>query len=153
MPASILKTISNCPNSRDDVAEFVNVVGTSVIDFHVGDHVAALHELGTPGGTYAEYALVWDWTTFHLGDHGSFEEAATVPMTALMASVGLFSMLEVATGVWAQRSEKPFRYHHVLKGSPSRTLCCRFASVSRGPRGGGLHPTIGTSLWTIKSPK
>ena len=110
MPASILKTISDCPNSGDDVAGFVHAVGANVTDFHIGDRVAALHELGTPGGSYAEYALVWDWTTFHLGDHVSFEEAATVPMAALMAAIGIFGMLEVAAGPWAHRqagSEKP----------------------------------------------
>ena len=110
MPASMLRTISNCPNSGDDVAGFVHAVGANVTDFHVGDRVAALHELGTPGGSYAEYALVWDWTTFHLGDHISFEEAATVPMAALMASLGIFGMLEVAAGPWApvpNDSKKP----------------------------------------------
>ena len=110
MPASMLKTISDCPNSGDDVAGFVHAVGANVTDFHVGDRVAALHELGTPGGSYAEYALVWDWTTFHLGDHVSLEEAATVPMAALMAAIGIFGMLEVAAGPWAQLqagSEKP----------------------------------------------
>ena len=110
MPASMLKTISDCPNSGDDVGGFVHAVGANVTDFHVGDRVAALHELGTPGGSYAEYALVWDWTTFHLGDHVSFEEAATVPMAALMAAIGIFGMLEVAAGPWAHLqagSEKP----------------------------------------------
>lgn len=107
MPTSMLKTISDCPNSGDDVAGFVHAVGSGVTDFHVGERVAALHELGTPGGSYAEFALVWDWTTFHLGDHVSFEEAATVPMAALMASIGLFGMLEVVAGPWI----------HVLAGS------------------------------------
>lgn len=101
MPASMLTTISDCPNSGDDVAGFVHAIGPDVTDFHIGDRVAALHELGTPGGSYAEYALVWDWTTFHLGNHVSFEEAATVPMAALMASLGIFGMLEVASGPWA----------------------------------------------------
>ena len=110
MPSSMLKTISDCPNSGDDVAGFVHAVGTNVADFHVGDRVAALHELGTPGGSYAEYALVWDFTTFHLADHVSFEEAATVPMAALMAALGVFGMLEVAAGPWTPihaDSEKP----------------------------------------------
>ncbi|MCJ1449814.1 hypothetical protein MMC28_000142 [Mycoblastus sanguinarius] len=110
MPASMLKTISHCPNSGDDVAGFVHGVGTNVTDFHIGDRVAALHELGTPGGSYAEYALVWDWTTFHLGDNISFEEAATVPMAALMASLGIFGMLELVAGPWASvqtENEKP----------------------------------------------
>ncbi|CAF9909719.1 hypothetical protein IMSHALPRED_008451 [Imshaugia aleurites] len=110
MPTSMLKTISHCPNSGDDVAGFVHAVGANVTDFHTGDRVAALHELGTPGGSYAEYALVWDWTTFHLADHISFEEAATVPMAALMASLGVFGMLEVVAGPWTPvqtDSEKP----------------------------------------------
>ncbi|CAF9912950.1 MAG: hypothetical protein ALECFALPRED_008442 [Alectoria fallacina] len=110
MPASMLKTISHCPNSGDDVAGFVHAIGTNVTDFHIGDRVAALHELGTPGGSYAEYSLVWDWTTFQLGNHVSFEEAATVPMAALMASIGIFGMLELAAGPWAPvptDSEKP----------------------------------------------
>ena len=110
MPASMLKTISHCPNSGDDVAGYVHAIGDNVTDFHIGDRVAALHELGAPGGSYAEYALAWDWTTFHLAQHVSFEEAATMPMAALMASIGLFGMLEVAAGPWAPvqaGSEKP----------------------------------------------
>ena len=100
MPAGHLKTIENCPNSGDDIAGTIYAIGSAVIDFHIGDRVAALHELGTPGGSYAEYALVYDWTTFHLSDNISFEEAATVPMAALMASIALFGMLEVAAGPW-----------------------------------------------------
>ena len=97
MPAGILKTIGDCPNSGDDVAGIVSAIGPNVTEFHIGDRVAALHELGTPAGSYAEYALVWDWTTFHIANDITFEEAATVPMAALMASIGIFGMLEVVT--------------------------------------------------------
>lgn len=38
-----------------------------------GDRVAAFHEMGAPGGSYAEYALAWHWTTFHLPETTSFE--------------------------------------------------------------------------------
>lgn len=38
-----------------------------------GDRVAAFHEMGAPGGSYAEYALAWDWTTFHIPPSTSFE--------------------------------------------------------------------------------
>ena len=100
MPAGMLLTISDCPNSGDDVAGTVAAIGANVTDFHVGDRVAALHELGTTGGSYAEYALVWDRTTFHLADHITFEEAATVPMAALMAAIGLFGMLEIVPNPW-----------------------------------------------------
>ena len=100
MPAGILLTIADCPNSGDDVAGIVSAIGSDVTDFHVGDRVAALHELGTSGGSFAEYSLVWDWASFHLSSHVTFEEAATVPMAALMASISLFGMLEVVPSPW-----------------------------------------------------
>lgn len=99
MPAGKLKTVSNCPNSGDDIAGIVAAVGSDVYDFHIGDRVAALHELGAPYGSYAEYALVYEWTTFHIGDV-NFDVAATVPMASLMASIGLFGMLKVADSPW-----------------------------------------------------
>jgi NADPH2:quinone reductase len=38
-----------------------------------GDRVAAFHEMQAPGGSYAEYALAWEHTTFHLPPSTSFE--------------------------------------------------------------------------------
>lgn len=38
-----------------------------------GDRVAAFHEMGALGGSYAEYAIAWDWTTFHIPTSTSFE--------------------------------------------------------------------------------
>jgi NADPH:quinone reductase-like Zn-dependent oxidoreductase len=44
------------------------------VDFsQKGDRVAAFHEMGAPGGSYAEYALAWDWTTFHIPETTGFE--------------------------------------------------------------------------------
>ncbi|KAG9579418.1 GroES-like protein, partial [Aureobasidium melanogenum] len=94
MPAGMLVTIGSCPNSGDDVAGIVSAVGSAVRDFRPGDRVAALHQLGAPHGTYAEMALVWDHTTFHIGDR-PFEEAAAIPMAYYMASIGLFGMLRL----------------------------------------------------------
>ena len=84
MPAGRPKTLPPIANSGDDIAGVVHAVGSNVQDFQVGDRVAALHELGTPGGSFAEYALAWDWTTFHLGKDVTFEAAATVPMGAFV---------------------------------------------------------------------
>ncbi|KAK6003911.1 hypothetical protein QM012_008761 [Aureobasidium pullulans] len=94
MPAGLLVTIGSCPDSGDDVAGIVSVVGSAVREFRPGDRVAALHQLGAPHGTYAEMALVWDHTTFHIGDR-PFEEAAAMPMAYYMASIGLFGMLRL----------------------------------------------------------
>jgi NADPH2:quinone reductase len=56
--------------------------------------VAALHQLGAPYGSYAEYAIAWDHTVFHIGER-PFEEAAAIPMAYYMASIGLFGMLRL----------------------------------------------------------
>jgi len=71
-----------------------------VHDFGPGDRVAALHELGTKHGSYAEYAIAYSWTAFHLDDSTSFEEACTVPMASSMAAIGLFAMLKATAGPW-----------------------------------------------------
>ena len=47
--------------------------------------------MATPGGLYSEYGLLESWTTFHISKDMSFEDAATIPLTAGTASVGLFS--------------------------------------------------------------
>ncbi|KAJ9662570.1 hypothetical protein H2201_006058 [Coniosporium apollinis] len=78
-------------NQGDDIAGIVEKVGSNVVEFKPGDRVAAFHEMCTPGGSYAEYALAWSHTTFHLPKHTSFEEAATIPLAALTAAVSLYA--------------------------------------------------------------
>ena len=41
----------------DDIAGFVHAVGQDVVEFKVGDRVAAFHEMTKPGGSYAEFAV------------------------------------------------------------------------------------------------
>lgn len=57
----------------DDVAGIVHEVGSNVTEFKPGDRVAAFHEMMTPHGSYAEYAIAWDHTTFHIPEKTSFE--------------------------------------------------------------------------------
>jgi NADPH2:quinone reductase len=64
----------NPHNSGDDIAGIVEAVADDVTDFRKGDRVAALHELMTPGGSYAEYALAPQYTCFHLPRNISFAE-------------------------------------------------------------------------------
>ena len=52
--------------------------------------MAAVHVTGTKNGTYAEYAVAPDWTTFHIPHNVSFEEAATIPIAALTAALALY---------------------------------------------------------------
>ncbi|OJZ90218.1 hypothetical protein ASPFODRAFT_202773 [Aspergillus luchuensis CBS 106.47] len=76
-------------NQGDDIAGVVEKVGKNVVEFKEGDRVAAFHEMLKPGGSYAEYAVAWAHTTFHLPESVSFEEAATIPLAALTAVISL----------------------------------------------------------------
>lgn len=60
-------------NQGDDIAGVVHSVGSNVVEFKRGDRVAAFHQMMTPGGSYAEYAVSWDHTTFHIPKKTSFE--------------------------------------------------------------------------------
>lgn len=62
-------------NEGDDIAGVVEKVGANVFEFKPGDRVAAFHEMRTRGGSYAEYAIAWQHTTFHIPEKTSFEGA------------------------------------------------------------------------------
>lgn len=53
----------------------------------------SFHEMLSPGGSFAEYALGWSWTTVKIPNNVSFEEAATIPLAALTAAIGLHQRL------------------------------------------------------------
>jgi len=72
------------------MAGIVHSVGKDVYEFSPGDRVAAFHRPGTSNGTFAEYSVAPDWTTFHLPHNISFEEGTTVPTAALTAAVALY---------------------------------------------------------------
>ncbi|KAK4464349.1 alcohol dehydrogenase [Cladorrhinum samala] len=80
-------------NQGDDIAGIVEEVGANVYEFKPGDRVAAFHEMRTRGGSYAEYAVAWAHTTFHIPKETSFEEAAALPLAAMTAAVGLYLRL------------------------------------------------------------
>ena len=82
-------------NSGDDIAGVVHSIGKDVYEFKPGDRVAALHEFGTENGSFAEYAVAPDWTTFHIPHNVSFEEAATIPLAGLTAAIALFLDMEL----------------------------------------------------------
>lgn len=93
-------------NTGDDIAGIVAGVGEGVTEFKIGDRVAALHELRTAYGSFAEYAIAWESTTFSLPNEITFEEAATIPLAALTAAVGLHSRLNLPPRWQMQSAER-----------------------------------------------
>ncbi|TLD31228.1 hypothetical protein PspLS_02369 [Pyricularia sp. CBS 133598] len=84
-------------NTGDDIAGIVHSVGSNVWEFKPGDRVASFHEIMTPGGSFAEYAVGLQHTTFHLPSKISFEEAATLPLAYMTAAIGLHLRLGLPT--------------------------------------------------------
>ena len=60
-------------NQGDDIAGHVEAVGEGVVGFKKGDKVAAFHEMLAPYGSFGEYAIALEHTTFHLTSKTSFE--------------------------------------------------------------------------------
>ncbi|KAI0158142.1 GroES-like protein [Xylariaceae sp. FL1272] len=87
--------MNNKLNQGDDIAGIVHEVGENVTEFHVGDRVAAFHQMMSPHGSYAEYAVAWQHTTFHIPKKTSFEEAAAIPLAVMTSAIGLYQKLEL----------------------------------------------------------
>lgn len=60
-------------NHGDDIAGYIEAIGEGVIEFRPGERVAAFHEMASPHGSWAEYAIAWEYTTFHIPEQTSFE--------------------------------------------------------------------------------
>jgi NADPH2:quinone reductase len=91
----------------------------------------------TPGGSFAEYAVAWKHTTFHIPDSISFQEAATIPLAALTSVVGLYVRLGLPEP-WSPA--KPKGKHPILiygAASAVGAFAIQLAKLS------GLHPIIG----------
>ncbi|KAL5342697.1 chaperonin 10-like protein [Aspergillus crustosus] len=121
-------------NQGDDIAGIVEKVGKNVVEFKPGDRVAAFHEMYTPKGAYAEYAIAWSHTTFHLPSHTSFEEAATLPLAALTVAVSLYANHRFPPPWLPATAPTPF----IIYGASSAvgSFAIKFA------RNSNIHPII-----------
>lgn len=130
-------------NSGDDLAGIVYSVGKNVYEFRPGDRVAALHMPGEENGSFAEYSVAPDWTTFHIPHHVSFEEAATIPVAALTAAQALYVHMRLPTPyntrlLTEDRGKKvPILIYGVT--SAVGAFAAKFARLS------GLGPIIGVA--------
>lgn len=142
LPASLLKTVPLAPNSGDDFSGTIVSLGSAVTQFHLGQRVAALHELGAPGGAFAEYAVAEDFACIALPEDLPWEEAAGLGMSLYMAAVGLFSgsCLGVRGGVWDVRTTetKEEQTPLVIWGASSGAgaMAVKLAQIC------GVHPLI-----------
>ncbi|KAJ8122682.1 hypothetical protein ONZ43_g1180 [Nemania bipapillata] len=126
-------------NSGDDIAGIVYSVGKDVYEFKPGDRVAALHQAGKENGSYAEYSVAPDWTTFHIPQHVAFEEAVTIPTAALTAAIVLYVDMKIPAP-WdvvgsAANNKTPILIYGVT--SAVGAFAAKLARLS------GLHPIIG----------
>ncbi|KAF8847307.1 GroES-like protein [Acephala macrosclerotiorum] len=130
---------NNPHNSGDDIAGIVHSIGKGVYEFKPGDRVVAFHEVETENGSFAEYAVAPDWTTFHLPHNVAFEEAATIPLAALTAAVALYGDMKLpAPYELIKPAEKvPILIYGVT--SAVGAFAAKFARLS------GLSPIIGVA--------
>ncbi|TVY81170.1 Trans-enoyl reductase, partial [Lachnellula suecica] len=126
-------------NSGDDIAGTVHAVGKDVYEFALGDRVAALHVANTANGSFAEYAVAPDWTTFHIPHNVSFEEAATVPTAALTAAMALYGDMKLPPpySLVGSGGRVPILIYGVT--SAVGAFAAKFARLS------GLGPVIGVA--------
>jgi NADPH2:quinone reductase len=143
--ASRAKTLSrkvaelygNPHNTGDDIAGIVHAVGANVYEFKPGDRVAAFHEMMKPGGSFAEYAVAWQYMTSHIPDNLSFEEASTIPLAALTAVIGNYIRLGLPEP-WKPATEKtPFLVYGAA--SAVGAFAIKLARLSN------IHPIIGVA--------
>ena len=117
----------------------MHAVGANVYDFRPGDRVAAFHEMGTPGGSFAEYAVAPQHTTFHLPPSTTFEQGATLPLAAMTAAVGLYQRLGLPAP-WSP--ERPSGKQPLLVYGAATAVgafAIQLAALS------GIHPIIGVA--------
>ncbi|KAL9031489.1 MAG: hypothetical protein Q9180_006800 [Flavoplaca navasiana] len=150
-------------NQGDDIAGTIHTMGPDVKDFKPGDRVAALHQLGAPGGSYAEYAVAWDYTTFHIPSFLSFEgnapslpacscpktktrplphstltpfstEASTLPLPSTTAALALYHNLHLPLPTSPASTPLPLIIHNA--SSAVGSFAIKLATASK------IHPII-----------
>ncbi|KAL1297966.1 hypothetical protein AAFC00_006474 [Neodothiora populina] len=105
-------------NIGDDIAGTIHEVGEGVSEFKVGDRVHAFHQMITPGGSFAEYAVAWSSTTAYLPPHVTYKEAAALPLASLTSAVGLYDRLRLPQP-WTPRKDDETPLPLVIYGASS----------------------------------
>jgi len=134
-----------CINEGDDIAGIIHSVGPGVLEYRSGDRVAAFHKMGAAHGSYAEYAIAPESTTFHLPDHTSFEEGATIPLTSMTAAIALFQhlMLPLPWQTFHNGSQTPYGPLMIYGGASTvGAYALKFAGLVKKDKTMGVGPII-----------
>ena len=91
----------------------------------------------TAGGAYAEYAVAPMHTVFHLPEHTTLEEAATIPLTAMTAALSLFRRQSLPPP-WEPRSSTSAPIPLIVYGASSALGCFAIKLA----RASNIHPII-----------
>ena len=131
----------------------VSEVGSAVTSFRKGDKVAGFHEMDTPNGTYAEYAVCPEQTVFHLPESLSYEEAATMPLAIFTAAVGLYRNLDIPAP-WDRSDDKAAstgKVALVVNAGSSSVGAFAIKLAKLNPRIGPIIATAGASADYVRS--
>ena len=104
---SVPPLVGKAHNSGDDIAGRIAKVGKNVTEFKKGDRVAAFHVMVSDHGSFAQYSLAPSHTTFHIPESTSFEQAATLPLAAMTAVIGMFDRLQLPTPLAPAKEDVP----------------------------------------------
>jgi NADPH:quinone reductase-like Zn-dependent oxidoreductase len=96
--------------------------------------VAAFHEMLTPNGAFGEYGVAPENTTFHIPSKLSFEEAATVPLAAMTAALGMYQRLKLPLPWLPAQERLPLVVYSA--SSAVGAFAVKFAALSN------IHPII-----------
>lgn len=124
-------------NGGDDIAGYVHEVGANVSEFKPGDRVAAFHNVDTPGPAFADYGLAPASLTFHIPNETKFEEAATIPLAAMTAAIGLYVSLGLPEP-WKKPAPQAAETPLLVYGGATSVG----AFVIKLAKKSGLHPII-----------
>lgn len=147
------KLYNNALNQGDDCAGTIAAFGSAVKSFQIGERVAGFHKMDTPNGTYAEYALCPEHTVFRIPDTMSFEEAATIPLTAFTAAVGLYRNLGLPAP-WNRSDEHVpggKKVPLVINGASGAVGAFAVKLAKMNPRIGPIIATAGSSKSFVES--
>lgn len=115
--------------------------------------MAGFHEMDTPNGTYAEYAICPAQTIFRIPDSMSDEEAATLPLAIYTAAVGLYRNLDIPAP-WTRSDDHAPRVGKValvVNGGASAVGAFAIKLAKLNPNISPIIATAGASTDYVKS--